>query len=100
MRESPNGMASASQADSGEFDSRHLLHEKSPFWGFFAWKTAFLAYFHKYIDKKYTRREIYVPWQAEMRIFIKLRIIGAFFNCLIEYASEVKARWGLFSVRS
>ena len=29
MRESPNGMASASQADSRGFDSRLPLHEKS-----------------------------------------------------------------------
>ena len=29
MQVSPSGMAAASQAASGEFDSRHLLHKKS-----------------------------------------------------------------------
>ncbi len=36
MQVSPSGMATASQAVPGEFDSRHLLHRKSPVWGFFA----------------------------------------------------------------
>lgn len=37
MQVSPSGMASASQADSGEFDSRHLLHKKiSEFSGIFS----------------------------------------------------------------
>ena len=31
MQVSPSGMASASQADSGEFDSRHLLHVPADF---------------------------------------------------------------------
>ncbi len=35
MQVSPSGMAAASQAVPGEFDSRHLLHLKSTLWGCF-----------------------------------------------------------------
>ena len=43
MQESPSGMASASQADSGGFDSRFLLQEngqKCPFFAYFSSKIA------------------------------------------------------------
>ena len=36
MQVSPSGMAAASQAVPGEFDSRHLLQkDKRPLWGVF-----------------------------------------------------------------
>ena len=41
MQVSPSGMAAASQAAPGEFDSRHLLQkDKRPLWGVFLFGTA------------------------------------------------------------
>ena len=45
MQVSPSGMAAASQAVPGEFDSRHLLQkDKRPLWGVFLfWNGLFVA---------------------------------------------------------
>ena len=61
MQVSPSGMASASQADSGEFDSRHLLQKRRlPHGGVLFWRKTTISLLGSLVQ-----RELAAIWQTE-----------------------------------
>ena len=81
MQVSPSGMASASQADSGEFDSRHLLHKSTSF------DKGLVDFTYLYKIFILRKKLAVVYWQTK----------NICYNTLT-FASEINKKWGIMGL--